>query len=147
MTQQRRPDTTVVQRGINRELANMKAAVSTLAGDEPDGRIVCINCDPAGTGAREFGVRFLAHVVIFRDPGQPGDAQENLAGRLFHRRKEGRVRFPSGADVGSQAINSTATAVASPPPMHNEARPFVPPVVSSAEINVVRMRAPEAPIG
>ena len=44
-------------------------------------------------------------------------------------------------------MRSTATAVASPPPMHSEATPLVSPYFSSAASKVTRMRAPEAPIG
>ena len=42
---------------------------------------------------------------------------------------------------------STATAVASPPPMHNAATPFFPPRFCKALSRVTTRRAPEAPIG
>src|SRR5262249_22369553 len=42
---------------------------------------------------------------------------------------------------------STATAVASPPPMHSEAIPRLRPRFSSALSSVTRMRAPDAPMG
>src|SRR5258708_28798256 len=44
-------------------------------------------------------------------------------------------------------MSSTAIAVASPPPMHRLAMPRFLPRAFSAWINVVRMRAPVAPIG
>ena len=42
---------------------------------------------------------------------------------------------------------SLAMAVASPPPMHSEATPRLPPVARSAAISVTTRRAPLAPIG
>jgi len=44
-------------------------------------------------------------------------------------------------------MSSTATAVASPPPMHKLATPLVLPWRFRAAISVVTIRAPEAPIG
>ncbi len=55
--------------------------------------------------------------------------------------------FQGGGKLADQFINSTAIAVASPPPMQSEARPRFWPVVSSADSNVARIRAPLAPIG
>ena len=43
--------------------------------------------------------------------------------------------------------NSMATAVASPPPMHSEATPRLPPVCCSALIRVMMMREPVEPTG
>src|SRR4051794_18956967 len=42
---------------------------------------------------------------------------------------------------------STATAIASPPPMHSEATPRFPPLSASAASNVTSTRAPLAPMG
>ena len=48
----------------------------------------------------------------------------------------------------SQGGRSTMKASASPPPMHTLARPRRNPLVASSSYNnVVRKRAPEAPIG
>ncbi len=55
--------------------------------------------------------------------------------------------FQGGGKSADQFISSTAIAVASPPPMQSEARPRFWPVVSSADSNVARIRAPLAPIG
>ncbi|TCP71901.1 hypothetical protein C8J43_102987 [Sphingomonas sp. PP-CE-1G-424] len=55
--------------------------------------------------------------------------------------------FKGGEKSADQFINSTAIAVASPPPMHSEASPRFWPVVSSADSNVASIRAPLAPIG
>ena len=43
--------------------------------------------------------------------------------------------------------NSMATAVASPPPMHSEATPRLPPVCCRALIRVMMMREPVEPTG
>ena len=55
--------------------------------------------------------------------------------------------FQGGGKSADQFINSTAIAVASPPPMQSEARPRFWPVVSSADSNVAKIRAPLAPMG
>ena len=44
-------------------------------------------------------------------------------------------------------IISIATAVASPPPMHSDAKPLFLPYLRSAPSSVTTMRAPLAPIG
>lgn len=53
--------------------------------------------------------------------------------------------FPLKEGIGH--IISIAIAVPSPPPMHSEAMPRLPPVFFKAPIRVTMMRAPEAPIG
>src|SRR6516225_7179111 len=53
---------------------------------------------------------------------------------------------PSGSDA-PYCHCSTATAVASPPPMQSEAMPRLLPYFSIAASNVTRMRAPDAPMG
>src|SRR5688572_13825752 len=58
----------------------------------------------------------------------------------------GRTDADLGVDA-PHARRSTATAVASPPPMQSEATPFVAPYFSMAPSNVTRIRAPDAPIG
>ena len=55
-------------------------------------------------------------------------------------------RALAGDDSGAHS-NSTATAVASPPPMHSAATPRLRPRFSSAASSVTMMRAPLAPMG
>src|SRR5262249_10236670 len=73
--------------------------------------------------------------------GPPGRIQKDLP----HRRRRGTDRA-FGVD-GPHAARSSATAVASPPPMHRAAMPLVWPYFCMACRSVMRMRAPEAPIG
>ena len=65
----------------------------------------------------------------------------------FKARTAYRRRAPRALSGRASQATSMAIAVASPPPIHNDAMPRPPPRARSACTSVARMRAPVAPMG
>ncbi len=82
-----------------------------------------------------------------RHLGRDTGHRSKLLSRLVESNPPPTPPFQGGGKSAHQFHNSTAIAVASPPPMQSEASPRFCPVVSSADSNVARIRAPLAPIG
>ena len=77
-------------------------------------------------------------LLLIRGSSNPRQEQESK-----HNQRQARARHRETA----QASRSTTIAAASPPPMQMAAQPKRRSLTSSALRRVVRMRAPEAPIG
>src|SRR5262245_40295616 len=77
-----------------------------------------------------------------------GDGEQKVHTRCRdqHQRSDEKQAEVLRAEHGAYIISS-ASAVASPPPMHNDATPRLPPVLRSAPSSVTTIRAPEAPMG
>src|SRR6056297_39617 len=108
---------------------------ATTSAAEPKNTVGCIRLNgPSGRERLCFG----SHLSIIDLPWRVAACPDESA-------------FPGVAQSAAIRLkdysSSMATAVASPPPMHSEAMPRLPPVDFNAWISVTSMRAPLQPIG